>query len=119
MESKGQSEFLFVRDVCNESFAQGVPVAQYKPGAAAGGPPPPPPPPPIAVQSPSAKAPAGGAAAVFAELNQGEAVTKGLRKVDKSEMTHKNPSLRAGSAVPERSTSPSRKYIFLIELLQC
>jgi adenylyl cyclase-associated protein len=87
--------------------AKGVPVSQYKAGPAAGAPPPPPPPPqPTASPSTSAKAPGGGAAAVFAELNQGEAVTKGLRKVDKSEMTHKNPSLRAGSAVPERSTSP-------------
>lgn len=37
---------------------------------------------------------------MFAELNRGEEVTKGLRKVDKSEMTHKNPALRAGSTVP-------------------
>lgn len=55
---------------------------------------------------PPAPAPAaGGVAAVFAELNRGEEVTKGLRKVDKSEMTHKNPALRAGSVVPA-STGP-------------
>lgn len=36
---------------------------------------------------------------VFAALNQGENVTKGLKKVDKSEMTHKNPELRAGGVV--------------------
>jgi len=82
-------------------------VAQYKSTPAAGGPPPPPPPPPPPVASASGKAPAGGAAAVFAELNKGEAVTQGLRKVDKSEMTHKNPSLRAGSVVPDRSPSPT------------
>jgi adenylyl cyclase-associated protein len=94
---------------------QGVPVAQYKPISAVTGPPPPPPPPPPHVTAPaSGKTPAGGSAAVFAELNKGEAVTQGLRKVDKSEMTHKNPSLRAGSAVPDRSTSPTRKPIFLI-----
>lgn len=45
--------------------------------------------------------------AVFAQLNQGDSVTAGLRKVDKSQMTHKNPSLRAGSTVPERSNSQS------------
>lgn len=45
--------------------------------------------------------------AVFAQLNQGDSVTSGLRKVDKSQMTHKNPSLRAGSTVPERSDSQS------------
>lgn len=43
--------------------------------------------------------------AVFDQLNRGEAVTAGLRKVDKSEMTHKNPSLRAGSAATERPSS--------------
>lgn len=43
--------------------------------------------------------------AVFDQLNQGSAVTVGLRKVDKSEMTHKNPSLRVNSTVPERSNS--------------
>ncbi|TID00009.1 Adenylyl cyclase-associated protein [Colletotrichum higginsianum] len=48
---------------------------------------------------------AGGLGAVFSELNKGEAVTKGLRKVDRSEMTHKNPSLRASSTVPEREGS--------------
>lgn len=48
----------------------------------------------------SAAPPTDGVAAVFAELNRGEEITKGLRKVDKSEMTHKNPSLRAGNTVP-------------------
>ncbi|KAI4525200.1 hypothetical protein K525DRAFT_290851 [Schizophyllum commune Loenen D] len=83
------------------------------PAPAAGGappPPPPPPPPPVAPPAPAATsaAPAAGAAAVFAELNRGEEVTKGLRKVDKSEMTHKNPALRAGSTVPSSvgTTSP-------------
>lgn len=37
---------------------------------------------------------------VFAALSQGEGVTKGLRKVDKSEMTHKNPELRKEGVVP-------------------
>jgi adenylyl cyclase-associated protein len=49
--------------------------------------------------------------AVFDQLNRGSDVTAGLRKVDKSQMTHKNPSLRAGSTVPggddiSRSKSP-------------
>ena len=44
---------------------------------------------------------------VFSQLNQGSAVTSGLRKVDKSEMTHKNPSLRTVGTVPERSSSQS------------
>lgn len=48
---------------------------------------------------------------MFAELNRGEEVTKGLRKVDKSEMTHKNPALRAGSTVP--SSTGQWQYVVL------
>jgi adenylyl cyclase-associated protein len=48
--------------------------------------------------------------AVFEQLNRGESVTAGLKKVDKSQMTHKNPSLRAGGTVSdkEQSTDISR-----------
>lgn len=44
---------------------------------------------------------------VFADLNRGAAVTAGLKKVDKSQMTHKNPSLRAAAPEPPRSKSPA------------
>lgn len=48
--------------------------------------------------------------AVFAELNRGEAVTSGLKKVDKSQMTHKNPALRTqGGVQPSRSDSGSSR----------
>jgi len=40
--------------------------------------------------------PAGG---LFAALNKGADITSGLKKVDKSQMTHKNPELRAGGVV--------------------
>jgi adenylyl cyclase-associated protein len=43
--------------------------------------------------------------AVFDQLNQGEGITSSLRKVDKSQMTHKNPSLRAGSTVSDSAGS--------------
>jgi adenylyl cyclase-associated protein len=43
--------------------------------------------------------------AVFDDLNKGSDVTKGLKKVDASQMTHKNPSLRAAAPVPSRSDS--------------
>ncbi|KAF9452284.1 adenylyl cyclase-associated protein [Macrolepiota fuliginosa MF-IS2] len=69
--------------------------------------PPPAPPPPSAVAGTPVAG--GGVAAVFAELNRGEEVTRGLRKVDKSEMTHKNPSLRAGSVVPAPSPGTTNK----------
>ncbi|KAH7039521.1 adenylate cyclase associated N terminal-domain-containing protein [Macrophomina phaseolina] len=82
----------------------------------AGGAPPPPPPPPLPTfdnaapppppgPAPVAKKAAPDMGAVFDELNKGEAVTAGLRKVDASQMTHKNPSLRANSTVPERKDS--------------
>ncbi|KAG9244204.1 adenylyl cyclase-associated protein-like protein [Calycina marina] len=82
---------------------------------AAGGAPPPPPPPgpppsPLRFDStpePAPAANAGGLGAVFSELNKGEAVTKGLKKVSADQMTHKNPSLRAGATVPTRSDSTS------------
>ncbi|KAF8212397.1 cyclase-associated protein [Mycena galopus ATCC 62051] len=84
---------------------RGITVAEFNSQNATGGggPPPPPPPPPLAA-APAASS-GGGAAAVFAELNRGEDVTKGLRKVNKSEMTHKNPALRASSVVPSSTGS--------------
>lgn len=82
------------------------------PPPAAGGPPPPPPPPPANIfddvkSSSTDSAPAAGINAVFAELNQGEGITKGLKKVDKSQMTHKNPELRQSSVV--RAPSAGKK----------
>ncbi|KAI9318919.1 adenylate cyclase associated N terminal-domain-containing protein [Dichotomocladium elegans] len=70
-------------------------------------PPPPPPPPPMTLADFESSKPSGGASAVFAEINKGSNVTANLRKVDKSEMTHKNPALRAGSTVSSSSTSSS------------
>ncbi|KAI0648265.1 adenylate cyclase associated N terminal-domain-containing protein [Trametes meyenii] len=95
---------------------KGISVEQFKasssgPVAAGGAPPPPPPPPPPAPVAPpppmggAAPASSGGINAVFEQLNKGEEVTKGLRKVDKSQMTHKNPALRAGNTVPATSAS--------------
>ncbi|KAK0555209.1 suppressor of rasval19 [Tilletia horrida] len=82
---------------------KGVDLASYKapgpaPPAGAGGPPPPPPPPPPPAAASSAGA--GGMGAVFDQLNQGEGITKGLKKVNASQQTHKNPSLRGNTAVP-------------------
>lgn len=96
-------------------------AAPAPPPPAGGGPPPPPPPGPPPVLKINEEKPAaakaagsGGFNAVFSELNKGEAVTKGLRKVDKSEMTHKNPALRAGSTVSDssargKSPAPGKK----------
>ncbi|CAE6369052.1 unnamed protein product [Rhizoctonia solani] len=83
--------------------------------SAAGAPPPPPPPPPAAAPPPPppAAAPAASAvpdtSAVFAQINQGADITKGLRKVNKEEMTHKNPALRASGTVPTTSGPGPRR----------
>lgn len=87
----------------------GAPAAPTPPP---GGPSPPPPPPPgpppqFEVNEASPTQTDSGAGAVFSELNKGEDVTKGLKKVSAAEMTHKNPSLRTNSTVPERNGSTS------------
>nr|CAG4651105.1 EOG090X08PR [Simocephalus serrulatus] len=70
--------------------------------ARAGGPPPPgPPPPPMPAGELFAEESGGdekSRAQLFAELNKGEDVTKGLKKVTSDMQTHKNPSLRSGPA---------------------
>lgn len=93
----------------SSSAASAPPAAPAAPSA--GGPPPPPPPPPPMVLDdvPPVQQATGGAAAVFAEINQGSNITANLRKVDKSEMTHKNPSLRAGSVVTAAPDSPPKR----------
>lgn len=85
--------------------SSGTPKAQE--GASSGGPPPPPPlptfdkaPPPSSTGSKSSSA--GDMGAIFNQINRGQSVTSGLRKVDKAEMTHKNPSLRGSNTIPQR-----------------
>ncbi|EEP78790.1 conserved hypothetical protein [Uncinocarpus reesii 1704] len=67
----------------------------------------PPPPPPGAPPTPKASS-NNDMSAVFQQLNQGSTITSNLRKVDKSEMTHKNPSLRASSLVPDQGPQATR-----------
>lgn len=87
----------------NSSAESGSTTAQQEKSANASGPPAPPPPPPASFfedasasssSSNTAGSSTGGMNAVFAQLNQGADVTSGLKKVDKSELTHKNPELR-------------------------
>uniref|UniRef100_A0A8D0HLV4 Cyclase associated actin cytoskeleton regulatory protein 2 n=1 Tax=Sphenodon punctatus TaxID=8508 RepID=A0A8D0HLV4_SPHPU len=77
-------------------------------------PPPPPPlppgPPPVFDTEGAKDDVSASRSALFAELNQGEAITKGLRHVSDDQKTHKNPSLRAqGSSArsPTKSHTPS------------
>ncbi|KAK9504755.1 hypothetical protein O3M35_008947 [Rhynocoris fuscipes] len=69
-------------------------------GAAVPPPPPPagmpPPPPPIADLS--LQPDANDRSALFAEINQGEGITRNLKKVTSDMQTHKNPGLRTGPA---------------------
>ncbi|KAL7980526.1 hypothetical protein Chor_001680 [Crotalus horridus] len=62
------------------------------------GPPPPPPgpPPPPAPASPNAGSDSSASrSALFAQINQGEAITTGLKHVSDEMKTHKNPSLKS------------------------
>ena len=60
--------------------------------------------PPSGTGAPSSSSDMG---AVFDQISRGSEVTSGLRKVDKSEMTHKNPSLRANAPIPPAPTRSS------------
>lgn len=79
-------------------------------GAGASAPPPPPPPAPPAsfFEEPAEKS--GGMGAVFADLNKGQNITSGLKKVEKSQMTHKNPGLRAQGQVSGKPAPPKKPH---------
>jgi len=92
--------------------AQGQELAAYSSRSSAPAPPAPapsapvppapaPPPPPAA-----APAPAASMDAVFSQINQGEGITRSLRKVDPNEMTHKNPELRTHGIVQDAASKP-------------
>ncbi|CAI9553381.1 unnamed protein product [Staurois parvus] len=74
-------------------------------------PPPPPPPPPgpppsLDIFNKSKDDMSQDRSALFAQLNQGEAITKGLKHVSDDQKTHKNPRLR-GQGVAARSPTKS------------
>ncbi|KAI4216117.1 MAG: hypothetical protein LQ351_001616 [Letrouitia transgressa] len=98
-------------DALQEVYQSKSPTSPPSARSATSAPPPPPPPPPLPSfdNVPPPPMPPNGVSstrnasdmtAVFDEISKGEAVTSNLRKVDPSSQTHKNPSLRAGSAVP-------------------
>uniref|UniRef100_A0A8C7TXW5 CAP, adenylate cyclase-associated protein 1 (yeast) n=1 Tax=Oncorhynchus mykiss TaxID=8022 RepID=A0A8C7TXW5_ONCMY len=71
-----------------------VASASAAPPPRAGPPPPGPPPPPMASSGGSGDQGPDTRNALFASLNKGADVTKGLKHVPKDQMTHKNPNLR-------------------------
>ncbi|CAN3374378.1 hypothetical protein DIURU_000743 [Diutina rugosa] len=83
------------------SAPSGAPKAASAAASGGAAPPPPPPPPPADLFDAESK-PEGGMSAVFDDLNRGEDITKGLKKVDKSQMTHKNPELRNKKPLPPK-----------------
>ncbi|KAI9894047.1 MAG: hypothetical protein M1814_004817 [Vezdaea aestivalis] len=112
--AKGVDAEAALKEVQNGPKA--APATPSAPGSNGPSPPPPPPPPlptfDLNTGPPGKSTAKGGDASmgdVFSQLNQGASVTSGLRKVEKSEMTHKNPSLRAGGTVPTRSDSGSSR----------
>lgn len=86
------------------------------PSAPAGGCPPPPPPPvlpPIGDLSMGADGD-DGRSALFAQINQGEDITKKLKRVTADMQTHKNTTLRSGPApfkAPTASVKPVAKAV--------
>lgn len=98
------------------SNSQDVSKAAKQPAGGGPVPPPPPPPPPADLYDTSegldssTEQGTSGMQAVFADLNRGEGITSGLKKVDKSEMTHKNPTLRqaGGTGAPKRPLPPRK-----------
>jgi len=52
-------------------------------------------------------------AALMVDLNKGLEITAGLKKVDRSQMTHKNPELRNRAPVPFKSNASSYKPVGL------
>ncbi|KAL9103771.1 MAG: hypothetical protein Q9163_001230 [Psora crenata] len=92
-----------------QEVQSGQPSSKMPPPSSAPAPPPPPPPPlpsfdnapsapPMPTNGSAPKSVAADMGAVFDEISRGSAVTSHLRKVDTSEMNHKNPTLRAKNA---------------------
>lgn len=57
----------------------------------------------------ASSAPTAGKAGLFDALSKGSDITTGLKKVEKSQMTHKNPELRASSVVPAEAAAAAPK----------
>ncbi|XP_053322637.1 adenylyl cyclase-associated protein 2 [Spea bombifrons] len=92
---------------------EGDPQVQNTSSGSCHPPPPPPPPPPcfppmLDSQASKSKDDASqDRSALFAQLNQGEQITKGLKHVTDDEKTHKNPKLRGQGG---QNRSPSKRH---------
>ncbi|GAA6110724.1 adenylyl cyclase-associated protein 1 [Tachysurus ichikawai] len=114
-------------------WSKSGPVASASSAAPSGGaaPPPPPGPPPPAAELDKAGSGDSGPAtrnALFASLNKGADITKGLKHVSDNQKTHKNPNLRSqagplqsgpkpfSAARPTATTTPARNQPPVLEL---
>ncbi|CAM4630795.1 unnamed protein product [Leuciscus chuanchicus] len=82
-------------------------------------PPPPPPPPPPVLMGNKASDSTAQHSALFAQLNQGQDITKGLKHVSDEQKTHKNASLRCqGERIHRESPARSqdRRHSPVLEL---
>nr|KAF6443255.1 cyclase associated actin cytoskeleton regulatory protein 2 [Molossus molossus] len=88
-----------------------TPLCALSPGPGLPPPPPPPPPPgppPLFENEGRKEESSPSRSALFAQLNQGEEITKGLRHVTDAQKTYKNPSLRTqGGQTPSPTKSHS------------
>ncbi|KAJ2870037.1 suppressor of rasval19, partial [Coemansia asiatica] len=126
--AKGQDPADALKAIEGSSSAPAASVSASSSAGASASAAVPPPPPPSLPPAPEAadqdicgeSAPAARGA-LFADLNKGTSVTSGLRRVDKSEMTHKNPALRASNVVhgkPQSAASGSAHAHKQTELAQ-
>ncbi|KAI1724315.1 adenylyl cyclase-associated protein 2 [Ditylenchus destructor] len=90
----------YVKEILRPDGPQTGVAAAKAASAKAGGPPPPPPPPPAGLFTETKPSDSGKNVreALFAEINKGDAVTSGLKKVTADMQTHKNPTLRVQNA---------------------
>lgn len=95
------------------SIASTLSALSHGPGLPPPPPPPPPPGPPPLFENESRKEESSPSrSALFAQLNQGEAITKGLRHVTDAQKTYKNPGLRTQGGQtpsPTKSHNPGPK----------
>lgn len=89
-----------------------APASLFEAPAALSGPcpapPPPPGPPPVLTDQPEDGAPSQHSA-LFAQLNQGMDITKGLKHVGDEKKTHKNPGLRSQTAAPTKTKAQGKQ----------
>lgn len=87
-----------------------APASLFDPPAAPSAPcpPPPPGPPPILTDEPEAASAPSQHSALFAQLNQGMDITKGLKHVSDDKKSHKNPALRSQTAAPTKTKNKAQ-----------